>query len=264
MRHLSGRSWFGGCFVSLVVALTSTGSWGSTLAEDGQKQVLVLYSARRDAQIVLIGEREFPRVLDRGLPDGLDYYSEYIDRARFPDPLYKAAFRDFLRLKYRDKRFDVVIAIQDPALEFVREHQGDLFADTPIVYFAGSAAIAPLANATGIVAGVDFTRTLALVAQLQPDVRQVFVVSGTETGDVEYERLAREQFRSFESRLTFTYLSGLTTTDLERRLAALPSHSIVYYVIVNRDGAGAYFHPLEYLDRLAAVANAPIYCWVDS
>ena len=39
---------------------------------------------------------------------------------------------------------------------------------------------------------------------------------------------------------------------------------MVYYLVVDRDGAGQNFHPLEYLDRVAAIANAPIYCWVDS
>ena len=49
-----------------------------------QKQVLVVYSTRRDAQIVAIGERELPRILEQGL-GRLDYYSEYIDDARFSD-----------------------------------------------------------------------------------------------------------------------------------------------------------------------------------
>ena len=67
-----------------------------------------------------------------------------------------------------------------------------------------------------------------------------------------------------EPELTFTYLSGLTTSDLEDRLSTLPEHSAVYYISVGEDGAGQRFHPLEYLDRVAAAANAPIYCWVDS
>src|SRR5262245_3502690 len=55
-----------------------------------QKQVLVLYSTRRDAQIALIGERELPRILDKGLNNEVDYYSEYIDSVRFPNPKYRA------------------------------------------------------------------------------------------------------------------------------------------------------------------------------
>jgi len=111
---------------------------------------------------------------------------------------------------------------------------------------------------------LNFSRTLSLVRELQPDVRQVFVVTGAGTGDKAYEDTARTQFRAFEPHLSFTYLSGLPTGDLEKRLGSLPAHSIVYYLVVNRDGAGQNFHPLEYAERISAVANAPTYSWVDS
>lgn len=263
MRTHTRRQSFGRWLLPAFLAVTAVAPTEPALGQELQRQILVLYSARRDAQIVNISEREFPRILDQGLREGLDYYSEYIDRARFPDEAYKTAFRDFLRLKYKDKRFDAIIAVQDISLQFVRENRTELFADSPIVYFANSPS-SRLENSTGLVAAVDLGSTLAFIAQLQPDVRQLFVVSGTEVGDKEYEQIAREQFRSFESRFSITYLSGLPTKDLEQRLSSLPGHSAVYYLIVNRDGSGEYFHPLEYLDRLAAITNAPIYCWVDS
>ena len=67
-----------------------------------------------------IGERELPRILEQGL-GRLDYYSEYIDQARFSDQAYQQAFRDFLLLKYQNVRFDAVIAVQDAALELVND-----------------------------------------------------------------------------------------------------------------------------------------------
>ena len=78
------------------------------------------------------------------------------------------------------------------------------------------------------------------------------------------EERARAQFRPFEARLSITYLSGLPTDELERRLRTLPAHSIVYYLSVDKDGSGQNFHSLDYLQRVAAVASAPTYCWVDS
>ena len=119
-------------------------------------------------------------------------------------------------------------------------------------------------NATGLVAALTFTDTLALVADLQPQVRQIFVVSGAAPADMEYERLARQQFAPFESRFAITYLNGLPSAELESRLSSLPANSAIYYLIVNRDGSGENVHPLEYLSRLTAIANAPVYCWVDS
>src|SRR6185369_6652537 len=97
--------------------------------QTGQKRVLVLYSTRRDAQFSIVGERELPRILDDGLSRNLDYYAEFIDLARSPEPSYRKAFRDFLRQKYQGVRFDLVIAMQDPAVGFVDEDGDALFPD---------------------------------------------------------------------------------------------------------------------------------------
>jgi signal transduction histidine kinase len=236
----------------------------SAWAAESQKQVLVLYATRRDAQIVVVGDRELPRMLEAGLPDRIDYYSEFIDQARFPRRDYLDAFRDFLALKYRAIRFDLVIAMGDIPLGFVAANRALLFAGVPVVFFAGGPPPPDLVNATGVIAPVDLANTLALATTLQPAARRVFVVSGFGESNQAYERLARAQLRSFEPRLAITYLSGLPTTDLEKRLASLPDQSIVYYLVVDRDGANKTFHPLEYLDRVSAVARAPVYCWVDS
>ena len=179
----------------------------------------------------------------------VDYYSEYIDQARFPDTAYQAAFRDFLLLKYKNVRFDAVIAIQDAALELVSSARNELFRDSPIVFFATSPVTARIENATGLVTAFDFRDTLALIADLQPEVRELFVVTGATPSDKEYESLARSQFRPFETRFAITYLNGLPTSALESRISNLPANSAIYYLMVNRNGDGGNVHPLEYLDR---------------
>src|SRR5258705_10159999 len=80
---------------SILALLETTAAVG----QDVQKQVLVLYTTRRDAQIVVVGDRELQRMFAEGLPGGVDYYSEYIDQARFAHAEYETAFRDALRAK---------------------------------------------------------------------------------------------------------------------------------------------------------------------
>ncbi|HET9386050.1 MAG TPA: ATP-binding protein [Gemmatimonadales bacterium] len=264
MRTLSPRRSFLRPTWPLIVVLAELALAGSAWAAQRQKQVLVVYSTRRDAQIAIVGDRRIPQILEEGLREGLDYHSEYIDQGRFPDPQYRDALRDFLRLKYRGEPFGVVIAMGDLSLEFVEAARHDLFPDAPVVFFAGSPVTPRPANSTGVVARTDLGGTVALASALQPDLQRVFVVNGSDTSDRLSEQLAREQFRQFEPRLTFAYLTGLPTEELERRVAALPARSIVYYLVVNRDGAGQNFHPLEYIDRLSKVTSAPIYSWVDS
>ncbi|HKH72067.1 MAG TPA: ATP-binding protein [Vicinamibacterales bacterium] len=233
-------------------------------AQLDHKQVLVLYSTRRDAQFAAVGENELPRVLDAGLARNLDYYSEFIDITRFPDRAYREGFRDFLQVKYQGVRFDLVIAMQNVAVEFVNDFGRSLFGDVPVVFLTNTAGIRRPSNSTGVRHERNYAATLELIRRLQPDIRNVFIVTGAGAADKEYENEIRRQLPPIDLRLNVTLLSGLPTKQLEDGLSKLPPHSAVYHVLVTEDGAGNKFHPLEYVDRVAAAANAPTYCWVDS
>jgi PAS domain S-box-containing protein len=235
-----------------------------TTAPAPTKDVLVLYSTRRDAPMSTVGDRELPLLLEQGLDDNLSLYSEYIDQGRFPAAGYQEAFSSFLRVKYSGRRFDLVIGIQDAAVAFLDQYRLKVFPDTPVVFLAISPPARRLPNSTGVIAELDLARTLALAVQLQPDVRNVFVVSGAGVPDKRYESLARSQLRPFESKLAVTYLAGLSAKDLEARLATLPDDSIVYYLVVYADATGEIVNPSDYLKWISAMASAPTYSWVDT
>src|SRR5262249_16469865 len=194
---------------------------------------------------------------------GVDYYSEYIDRERVSAG-YETTFRDYIRSKYSGTRFDLVIAIQSTAIEFVNQFRQELSIDAPLVFLTNDRVTDRPRNSTGVFIERKLAGTIALATELQPDGSHVFFVNGASPASRAYERRARAEFTQFEPRLTATYLSGLKTRDLEARLASLPDHSFVYYLLAYQDGAGENVHPLEYTDRVAGAANRPTYCWVDS
>ena len=231
---------------------------------DNHKKVLVLYSTRRDAQFSVVGESELPRILDDGLERNLDYYAEFIDVTRFPEHAYRKGVRDFLQVKYQGVQFDLIIALQNAAVEFINSLDIPSFRDTPLVFLTNTAGIMRRPNSTGVLHERNYRPTVDLIRQLQPDVRNIFIVTGASAADETYENELRRQMPASDPRLRMTYLSGLTTRELEDRLSNLPPHSAVYHVLVTMDGSGKRFHPLEYVDRTSAAANAPVYCWVDS
>jgi signal transduction histidine kinase len=245
-----------------LVALPSATAWAQVQTDS--KHVLVLYSTRQDAPISVAGAEALPRLLDEGLQEELALYVEYIDQGRFPDAGYQSAFGDFLRVKYKGRRLDLVIAIQAAAIEFLSANKEGLFPGTPVVFLAATPLDRPIENATGVIAEPDLASTIALAERLQPEIRNVFVVSGNAVPDKRYESQARMQLQPFESRLSIAYLSGLETKDLEARLSTLPARSIVYYLTVYQDSSGETFSPSEYLRHIAAIANAPTYSWIDS
>jgi signal transduction histidine kinase len=259
-RRLSCRRWIWAIFFVLAQFAPAP----EVRAQGEHKQVLVLYSTRRDSEFSLAAESALPRMLDVGLDRNVDYYSEFIDISRFPDPAYTVGFRDFLQLKYQDVRFDLVVAMQDTAIEFVKGQRDALFAGMPVVFLANTPAAARLPNSTGLIHERNFAATLQLIRQLQPDVQRVYIVTGAASADKGFESAVRRQLQATNGGPALKYLSGLPTKALEARLSKLPSRSAVYYVLVTQDGDGNRFHPLEYVTRVAQAANAPTYSWVDS
>ena len=199
MKRLSG--WL----LSCSVALLSIGPASLAEAQEAQKVVLVLHGTGRDAEGTVTLDRELRQRLYRDLGGALDYYAEYLDTGRFPGVQQQAAFGEFLRHKYRGRRFDILITTDHTGLEFLARNRDELFPGTPVLFADPIASPAvTLPNSTGLTAAVDFSNSLALATELQPDTTHVFVVSGAAPNDRAMEELARRQLQVFESRLTFT------------------------------------------------------------
>ena len=212
----------------------------------------------------MVAERNLPSLLLHGIKEGVDYSSEYIDSPMFSRSEYPNVYRDSLRLKYKAQRIDLVIAVGRLAIEFLAINRAALFPSTPVVFYDIEPPRLPMPNSTGLVNELHFKRSLDLAVALQPDVKHVYVVSGAGVSDQENEQRARLEFLPLARRLDFTYLSGLVTEDLEARLRTLPPRSVVFVVLVTKDGAGKNVLQIDNLTRIASVANAPTYSWADA
>jgi hypothetical protein len=111
-------------------------------AQSPQNTVLVLIPLQRGSSMSLDIDDTIRTVLNDGLAGQLDYYTEYLDVARFPEPDYQPAVRDFFRRKYARQTFDMVIATTDVTLEFVNAYRDELFPAAAVV----SGVSSPQAN----------------------------------------------------------------------------------------------------------------------
>jgi hypothetical protein len=174
---MAGRS---RCVVlAAMVVLVHAGAPAPVDAQTGSKQVLVLYSTRPDAQLSIVGESKLPGLLEDGLSQPVAYHAEFMDVSTFPQRAH-LALHEFLRLKYEGIRFDLVVAIQDEAIEFVDVHRDTLFRDTPAVFLTNK-PMRRLPNSTGLLHERNLEATIGFVRQIQPDVRNLFIVTGAGT-----------------------------------------------------------------------------------
>ncbi len=231
------------------------------IIDTAQVRILVLHQFRRDAPISAAMEDIYRESLARALGPRLDYYSEYLDAYRFERSDDRKPLHTYLKQRYRDIPFAVVIATTTSMLSFIRspDDRADVLFPSASVVFHGGVGLTGGPRSTGVVSQVDTTATLRIAMALHPDAKQVVVISGASGIDRTYGELARRQFEAFADRLSFIYWDGLTLSELEERARRLTAETIVYYVVVSQDRQGGRYLPVEVLERLSAASSRPVY-----
>ena len=245
----------------VVAAATLLSPWpGLGQQETSTKRVLVFYWHDRNYPLNAGFEESFRN----GLPTAFEYYPEYLEINRFPGETQSLALRDYLRQKYAGRTLDVLVTVGYTTLDFVSKYRNDLFPNTPIVFILPSRPNQQLLvqrpDMTGLVMLHDFTQTLDLALRLHRDTEHVFVVSGNLEHDKRYETTARQEFKSYESRLDITYLTDLTPEELTVKARTLPPRSIILFVSQHSQNAqGKTLESFDHVALLSQSARVPIY-----
>ncbi len=214
-------------------------------------------------------------VLDQAIVAGLDkspyqieLYSEDLDADLFPDKASQQEFRDTYTRRYRDRKPDVIIAVGPEPLRFLVESHEKSFPGIPIIFCGSTEEMLeqskPDAHFTGVWGVAMPEKTLQTALRLRPLTRHVAVVGGSGVYDRTLESIARQSFKSYESRLDFIYLTDLAMPVLLERLKHLPSDTIVYHTAITQDAAGSHFiDATQSVPLVAQASNAPVFVMDD-
>jgi formate hydrogenlyase transcriptional activator len=248
--------------VVLGISLLSPESQPALGAEE-TRNVLLFFSEDSQQPAIAILNQSIRGTFSRGSYGRIHFYSEYLDQMRLPEAFYKEQLVNLLSMKYADQKFDLIIPIGSPALRLAMEYGATLFPDTRIVFLVLDPRelqdIKLASHISGVTGSVELRSTLDLALSLQPNARQVVVVTGAARFDRYWEAIAREEFSNYRNDLKFTYLAGHRMEDLQKEVADLAEQTIVIYVSINQDGKGDFYTPSEALSNIAPLSSAPIY-----
>ena len=241
-------------------------TYGTELKQE--KRVLILFTNRSDLPAYAIVEKGIKSSLKAGTEFHIEYFIEYMDFYRDPDPTYIQSMLDSYRRKFSNHKLDLVIPFSDPALSLVIAHHNDLFLQTPVV-FCGIPRV-PLKGltlsslVTGVLLEIDYAGLLETALKIHPQTRHVAVVNGVSVAGLLYEKEFRKALEPYARRLDFIYLTRLPMGEVVEKIRNLPEHSVVLYYVLGQDGEGKSFIPQEVASILSEAANAPVYGCLDT
>jgi PAS domain S-box-containing protein len=248
------------CVLMILVLLSTV---GALARPSGPINVLVMHWYDRGYSSNDTFDRTLQDALQSVAPEGIEYYSEYLETNRFPGDDQARILSEYMRQKYAGRRPDVIISGVSATLAFLLKYRNDLFPGVPIVFATErpvAEAVRAAAGAAGFTFGNAYAKTLNLALMLHPGTKQLFVVSGTLNHDKAVESIVRDNLRQYESVVTITYLTDLAPDELTARIRTLPKNSLILYVWQQvLDPKGGLLEATDVLARVADAAKVPIY-----
>ena len=194
---------------------------------------------------------------------GISIETEHVDVARFASPDVEARrLRAVYGSKYRDQRFDVIIAALPEPFQFVLRARDELWPGTPVVVCGvdeGSVrGLEPPPGFAVLTIRFDMEGTLRAALALLPDTRHVALVGGASRPEQVYHELIREAVARAGG-VDVIDLTKLPIAEALIRVSRLPEHTVVMQSSYQVDGAGRRFHGIDLVPHVSSAANRPVF-----
>ena len=246
----------------LVGLLSCLAVAGADAPASAPKRVLILESFGRDFAVWNAVPPAFKQELARQLPWPIEFHEAALETARADQPQAETAFAEYLRALYAQHQPDLVVPVGAPAAQFLCRHRAGLFSQTPVLIGGIDQRLLPTlslaSNDTAVVAQLDLAACIEIMWQLFPATTNLAMVMGNSPLERLWVAECRQAFQPYTNRLQFIWLNELSFPEMCRRVASLPPRSAIGYGTLLVDAAGVPHEQLEALERLCAVANAPV------
>jgi signal transduction histidine kinase len=230
------------------------------------KRVLLINSYGRE----FAPWNEYAKVIRAELQDEwkepLDIYELSLATALFGKG--ERDFANYLHTLFSDREPDIILTIGAPAASFALRFRQSLFPATPLLlaavdqralqYFALSA------NDAAVPVEINFAGSIENILRVLPDTTNVAVVIGNSPHEQEMMERMRAAFLPPTDPVRFTWFNELSFDEMMKRGAKLPPHSAIFWIVLIVDAAGISHQEFDALTLLRAVANAPIFSFVDA
>lgn len=248
-------------FLTILLLLNSPAA-GSQ--EDEHKTVLILYSLGHVFPATAKWDQSIRTVFRTQQDIIIKVNTEHLDLSRYNDSDYIRMMMDIFRYKYLESKPDLIIAVFDPAYDFVLKYGQELFPGIPILFGGTEQPSFENSGLDSNITGVfhertSYSKTLELALNLQPDTRNVFVVAGAGFMEQTFLMSGRKMFQQYADRLEFTYVTALSLDDIQNRVKKLPPHTIVLYFPLLEPKDGKVYIAVNALSNISEASSVPVY-----
>lgn len=224
-----------------------------------KKQILVLDSYHFDMKWTKDINSGIMSVID---PKKYDIYFEYMDTKRNYTNEYKEKIEDLLKYKLKNKKFDLIITVDNDAYDFVKRYHLKLFPSVPLV-FCGLNYYSPDVIkdnlTTGVIESIDVKKTIDLALMQNPKAKHVVIINDTTLTGRANKKAVIDIIPAFKNKVDFVFYEDMNMTDIQDKVAKLDQKSVIYLLSFNKDKSNNIFSYEESADLISSKSAVPVY-----
>ena len=225
------------------------------------KKVLIFHSYRPNYRWTEIINGSLLKTLDG---KNLDISTEYLDHNRQDKEARYQLMRDLFSVKYKTNPFDVIIASDDYALDFLLTHGEELFPKVPVVFCGINRFKEDLLRGRGVYTGVieafDIDGTVNSIFHIQSEVERI-VLWGLGHKRAEANRAtAIASIRKRSPDVEIVHLRDVSPAEGIQQLQGTGPETAILLLTVLRDDVTKKIYPVDRTAKtIAQGTNSPLY-----
>ena len=190
----------------------------------------------------------------------------YMDTKKVATTLYFDRLFELYEEQFKNRGFDLVVAADNNALEFIIRYHEHLFKDLPVVFLGinnfDDAMIYEnnmRSYMTGVVEKVDIKKNIDLILKIHPTLEKIVIINDRSRTGYALKRDINQVLPLYKDKLKFEYIDNMAIEELKNKVKHLPTRTAILWVLLFKDKAGNFFTHKESLRQVREVSNTPIY-----
>jgi signal transduction histidine kinase/response regulator RpfG family c-di-GMP phosphodiesterase/ABC-type uncharacterized transport system substrate-binding protein len=227
------------------------------------KEVLVIYSNNFFSSITTSVNRAISEKLNSEKKLNITIYIESMEWDKLYNENIIGNSYKVIKEKYRNKKFDVVLAVDNSAYSFVELYGKELFKDTPIVFCGITEGIIKQSsinkNMTGNFKRADMKKNIENILKIHKDINEIVIILGLREKDKFYENVIKKELKEYDSKVKLKYFTDFKMKEMLNSISRLKKGTAIFYIGIYTDAEGKSFIPTEVVENIVKFSKVPVY-----
>ncbi len=189
----------------------------------------------------------------------------YMDAKRIENDSYYDKLYELYKEEFKYTTFDVIIAVDNNALEFLTKYRDKIFQNSDIVFCGINNFSQKMINfpnfryrVTGVVENVDIKKNIELITKMIPYLNKILIISDESKSGLSIKKDIFKIMKNYFY-LNYEYLDMFDLQGIKKIVKSLKKHDAILYVFHQRDKSGKYFTYKDSLKEVSSVSKVPIF-----